>query len=115
MTCFTKGGINHYRELDGLKAGEVLVMPRERIGYFGWDGFGGSVMQWHPELKIGFGYVPSKLHWYNAYSHIGTDLQKETIECIKRVYGPKQSFSYNWKLHFIKQFTKSFYHEIQSK
>ena len=24
-----------------------------RSGYVGWMGFGGSVFQWHPELKIG--------------------------------------------------------------
>ena len=27
-----------------------------RDGWMGWMGFGGSVMQWHPELKIGFAY-----------------------------------------------------------
>jgi hypothetical protein len=29
-----------------------------REGFYGWFGVGGSVMQWNPELKIGFGYVP---------------------------------------------------------
>ena len=29
-----------------------------REGYVGWSGYGGSVMQWNPTLKIGFGYVP---------------------------------------------------------
>ena len=59
-------------------------MPKERIGYFGWDGFGGSVMQWHPKLKIGFAYVPTKLHWYHAYSHIGARLQSIAVDCVKR-------------------------------
>jgi hypothetical protein len=29
-----------------------------REGYFGWFGYGGSVMNFNPELEIGFGYVP---------------------------------------------------------
>ena len=30
---------------------------KNREGYFGWFGYGGSIMQWHPELKIGFAFV----------------------------------------------------------
>ena len=32
-----------------------------RNGWYGWMGLGGSVMQWHPELKIGFGYATTDL------------------------------------------------------
>ena len=34
---------------------------KNREGYFGWFGYGGSIMQWHPELKIGFAFVNSIL------------------------------------------------------
>ena len=30
---------------------------KNREGYYGWFGYGGSIMQWHPELKIGFAFV----------------------------------------------------------
>ena len=86
-TCFTQGGINDYCKVPILTSNEVLLMPRERLGYFGWDGFGGSVMQWHPELKIGFGYVPSKLRWYYAYSEVGAALQKAVVDCIDGCLG----------------------------
>ena len=33
-----------------------------REGFIGQMGFGGSVIQWHPELEIGFGYLPSDLN-----------------------------------------------------
>ena len=82
-TCFTQGGVNHYCELDDVPNGEVVLMPPDRIGYYGWDGLGGSVMQWNPDLKIGFGYVPTRLHWYNAVSRIGSRLQQAAIECTK--------------------------------
>ena len=86
-TCFTQGGINDYCKVPILSSNEVLLMPRERLGYFGWDGFGGSVMQWHPELEIGFGYVPSKLRWYHAYSEVGAALQKAVVDCIDGCLG----------------------------
>ena len=86
-TCFTQGGINDYCKVPILSSNEVLLMPRERLGYFGWDGFGGSVMQWHPELEIGFGYVPSKLRWYYAYSEVGASLQKAVVDCINGCLG----------------------------
>ena len=43
--------------------------------------FGGSVMQWHPDLKIGFGYVPTLLHWYDVQGKRGAELQKLAVEC----------------------------------
>merc|ERR1712224_879949 len=30
---------------------------KTRMGYVGWMGLGGSVMQWHPEQSIAFGYA----------------------------------------------------------
>ena len=36
-------------------------MHSNRDGWYGWFGMGGSVMQWHPELNIGFSYVPTDL------------------------------------------------------
>jgi len=36
-----------------------------RNGWFGWQGYGGSVMQWHPELNIGFAYVPNDLNGFD--------------------------------------------------
>ena len=88
-TCFTQGGLNYYCKLEDVPNSEVVLMPEERIGYYGWDGLGGSVMQWNPDLKIGFGYIPTKLHWYNACSHIGSTLQKATVECAKNYLSRK--------------------------
>ena len=46
-----------------------------RGGFFGWMGFGGSVFQWHPELKIGFGYVPTLLTWIDLTNNKARQLQ----------------------------------------
>ena len=56
-----------------------------RDGYFGWMGFGGSVMQWHPEWRIGFAYIPTYLHWYDLENLRGAKLQKKVLECTKLI------------------------------
>ena len=35
-----------------------LQTNQGREGFIGWMGYGGSIMQWHPEHKIAIGYVP---------------------------------------------------------
>ena len=76
-TFYTKGGANAYTHTDKFKADYASSPYRvdqndltkkmdvqcnnKRDGWYGWMGFGGSIMQWHPELKIGFGYVPQDL------------------------------------------------------
>ena len=31
-------------------------------GWYGWEGIGGSVFQWNPELKISFAYIVTDLY-----------------------------------------------------
>ena len=60
-------------------------MLAQRDGYYGWMGYGGSVFQWHPELEIGFAYTPTLLAWYDLNNTRGGELQKEVVECVKRI------------------------------
>ena len=39
-------------------------------------------MQWHPELKIGFGYTPTLLQWYDIQNKKGARLQKLAAQCV---------------------------------
>ena len=57
-TSFTKGGVNHFVPLEYPNKDEVV--HNMRSGWYGWFGFGGSVMQWHPELEIGFAYISTR-------------------------------------------------------
>lgn len=56
-----------------------------REGYVGWAGFGGSVCQWHPELKIGFAYTPTRLSWYDMAARRAKDLQTAVVDCVKSI------------------------------
>ena len=93
-TYFTQGGVNQYYDIGNPhKNTEANLMAVEREGYYGWVGFGGSVMQWHPELNIGFGYVPSLLEWYEFNNHKGANLQQLVVKCAKATSTqPRDSF-----------------------
>ena len=45
--------------------------------------------QWHPELKIGFGYIPNNLHWWEMENTVAGHLQNLTIECTKSLKDKK--------------------------
>merc|ERR1711942_421797 len=71
---FTQGGVGMFEEEDTSET-------NGRLGYFGWMGYGGSVFQWHPELKIGFGYAPTLLQWFDFTNNKARLLQGEVEKC----------------------------------
>jgi len=80
----------------------VQHLRSARDGFYGWQGFGGSVMQWHPGLDIGFGYAPTLLAWYaeswgsssidclvlrpryDPVAKRGAELQREVVKCASK-------------------------------
>ena len=52
-----------------------------RKGYYGWVGAGGPVLQWNPELQIGFGYVPSDFIEMDFYNYRGSTIQGVVAQC----------------------------------
>jgi len=72
-TNFTQGGINKFQEEGG------------RDGYYGWFGYGGSVFQWHPDLRISFAYTPTLLHWADNGNCNGMRLQQEVVKSVQKL------------------------------
>ena len=62
---------------------EKFTKETGREGYYGWFGYGGSVFQWNPELRVGFAFVPTSLHWYDMTNTRGKMLQQEVVKCVK--------------------------------
>jgi len=62
---FTQGGLQYFNTsmLENQKPLNYFESKfyANREGFYGWFGIGGSVMQWHPELKIGFAYLPCEM------------------------------------------------------
>ena len=64
---------------------EAELKIQQRDGYVGWMGLGGSVFQWHPELKIGFAYVPSHLQGFDFMNLRASYLQGEVKKCATKI------------------------------
>jgi len=62
----------------------IEMFSKDREGWYGWVGFGGSVTMWHLEHKIGFSYTPAEHVMTDNACHRGKHLQKVLVECIKR-------------------------------
>ena len=42
------------------------------------------MFQWHPELNIGFGYVPTNLAWWE-FNEMSGRLQQAVVESVKEL------------------------------
>jgi CubicO group peptidase (beta-lactamase class C family) len=84
-TSFTQGGVALFVEpaQKSSKADKALNVGRE--GFYGWMGLGGSLFQWHPQHKIGFGYVPTSLNILDLVNERGKAYQSEVISCVEKI------------------------------
>merc|ERR1719259_1155188 len=80
VTNFTQGGVAEFTASPGAP-----LIAQQRSGYVGWQGLGGSVFQWHPELKVGFAYVPSLLQTLDFYNTRGAYLQAQVKKCAEKL------------------------------
>jgi hypothetical protein len=83
---YTKGGLNEFipKEKHTLGEGPYFIKDKNvsnilndlcyknREGWYGWYGFGGSIFQWHPELKIGFAYVTCNVMNFDFVNYRGS-------------------------------------------
>jgi hypothetical protein len=46
-------------------------------------GVGGSILQWHPELNIGFSYVPTDLLFHDLINYKGSLIQKMVVDIVR--------------------------------
>jgi len=57
-----------------------------RMGYVGWMGLGGSVMQWQPKNRIGFGYAMNLLE-LSPSNERARALQGAVAVCAEKTFG----------------------------
>ena len=81
VTYLTQGGVNFYNHDET----EPQLGKRLRNGYVGWTGAGGSVLQWHPEHKIGIGFARTLCHWYDFQNVTAAEFQAEIVKCVKNI------------------------------
>lgn len=84
-TPFTQGGVAAFGAVDGSSFPLDSGFNDGREGFYGWAGFGGSIFQWHPEFRIGFGYVPTSLNAMDMANERGKTYQTEMLKCVSEL------------------------------
>jgi len=84
-TTFTQGGVALFSETTERRTLIDQAINTGREGFYGWMGLGGSIFQWHPEYKIGFGYVPTSLYVLDLVNERGKAYQSEVLRCVERI------------------------------
>ncbi len=82
-TTFTQGGLATFPPAGALDTPIDRSFNSGREGYYGWMGLGGSIFQWHPEKKIGFGYVPTSLNVLDFVNERGKAYQAAVLDCLR--------------------------------
>ncbi len=84
QTTFTQGGVAYF-DLSEDSSGLERDFNAGREGFYGWMGLGGSLFQWHPQHKIGFGYVPTSLNVLDLFNERGKGYQAEVLRCVEKL------------------------------
>ncbi|NKB99485.1 MAG: serine hydrolase [Pseudomonadales bacterium] len=82
---FSQGGLAHFGHLSEQSTPTDRRLNEGREGFYGWMGLGGSLFQWHPELQIGFGYVPTSLNAIDFVNERGKSYQAEVLNCVRNL------------------------------
>ena len=90
-THFTQGGLNLFTMKGSKKNMRDRSLNRNREGFYGWMGLGGSIFQWHPEQRIGFAFVPTSMHMIDLYNERGKVYQEEVLRCVKATRKNKEA------------------------
>jgi CubicO group peptidase (beta-lactamase class C family) len=80
-TRFTQGGVDSFIPCGPGSSRLERDFTVGREGFYGWMGLGGSIFQWHPELEIGFAFVPTSLHVLDFLNERGKRYQAEVLKC----------------------------------
>ena len=84
QTIFTRGGMCYFSKAQTKDPASYMTrrIVQDKDGFYGWNGFGGSVFMWNPELKIGFSYVPTNMLFVD-FSARGGRFQQIVIDYVK--------------------------------
>lgn len=85
-TSFTQGGVAQFSETTQKSSRLEKALNSGREGFYGWMGLGGSLFQWHPQCKIGFGYVPTSLNVLDLVNERGKAYQAEVLNCVQKMH-----------------------------
>lgn len=82
-STFTQAGLAQFEDDGTAPKSLAAALNAGREGFFGWMGYGGSIFQWHPELRIGFAYVPTALNTLDFFNQRGKTYQRQIVQCVR--------------------------------
>jgi CubicO group peptidase (beta-lactamase class C family) len=82
-TRFTQGGVDSFTPCNAQSTQGERDFNEGREGFYGWMGLGGSIFQWHPEMDIGFAFVPTSLHTLDFLNERGKYFQAQVMKCVE--------------------------------
>jgi hypothetical protein len=85
-TTITQGGLATFPGPSSTDTPLDIGLNRGREGFYGWMGLGGSIFQWHPEYRIGFGYAPTSLNVLDIVNERGKTYQAEVVRCLRALH-----------------------------
>lgn len=65
--------------MKGISDRAENLLHSARPGWYGWMGMGGSVFQWHPEYKIGFGYTTTNFYNFDMTNARASIMQQAVV------------------------------------
>jgi CubicO group peptidase (beta-lactamase class C family) len=83
--AFTQGGLAAFAQHGAEDKAFDKGLNYGREGFYGWMGLGGSIFQWHPQHRIGFGYVPTSLNVLDLVNERGKAYQTEVVRCVENL------------------------------
>lgn len=83
--AFTQGGLAEFAQQGAEASALDKGLNDGREGFYGWMGLGGSIFQWHPQHRIGFGYVPTSLNVLDLVNERGKAYQIEVVRCLENL------------------------------
>jgi CubicO group peptidase (beta-lactamase class C family) len=83
--AFTQGGLAAFAQYGAKDKAFDKGLNYGREGFYGWMGLGGSIFQWHPQHRIGFGYAPTSLNVLDLVNERGKAYQIEVVRCVENL------------------------------
>jgi CubicO group peptidase (beta-lactamase class C family) len=92
ITNYTQGGLCKFEAFPEpkpkIKYSHELMeyvadeQNKNRLGYYGWYGMGGSIFQINPDKNISFAYVPCDLIGLDMVNSRNQDIQKKIVDIV---------------------------------
>ncbi|KAI9002041.1 beta-lactamase/transpeptidase-like protein [Hyaloraphidium curvatum] len=83
---FTDGGFAIWdaKSVPNMPTDDRWLHAGQGWTWYGWGGYGGSVIVWEPKKRLAYGYVPSAMQIAILGDHRSAKLVEKAVECLEK-------------------------------